>query len=280
MTASDEEAALIGAARTGDPEAVLALVDRYQAVVYRFGKRMCPTEEDAEDAVQETLVTAIQKLGDFRGDASFSSWLFTIVRSRCGRKQRAASRAPVLEPIELVDDRPRPDDLLNQAELRQALETALATIEPMYREVLLLRDVEGLTASEVAAALEITVPAVKSRLHRARSMLRDRVERMFPHRLPTPALPLAPGKDLGELLSQYLEGDLTAAQCVEIEARLKASPDCQGACSLLRRILGECRACGADKPPEALALSVRNAIRAMVSEGRANPSGGGTPPTQ
>lgn len=277
MTEIEREAELIAAARTGDPEAVLALVDRYQPVVYRFSKRMCPTEQDAEDTVQDTLLTAVQKLGDFRGEASFTSWLFTIVRSGCGKKQRAATRAPVLEPIELVDDRPRPDELMSQQQLRQALETALATMDPMYREVLLLRDVEGLTAPEVASALGLTVAAVKSRLHRARSMLRDRVERMFPRRRVAPAAPLLPGEDLGELLSQYLEGDLTAAQCAEIEARLGRSPECQGACDLLRRVLGECRACAGERPPSRLVASVREALRALLAQGGPNPSGAGTP---
>jgi len=279
VSRTEQEAQLIAAARTGDPEAVLALVDHFQPVVYRFSKRMCPTEQDAEDTVQETLLTAVQKLGDFRGEASFTSWLFTIVRSGCGKKQRAAARVPVLEPIELVDERPRPDELMSQQQLRQALETALATMDPLYREVLLLRDVEGLTAPEVASALEITVPAVKSRLHRARSMLRDRVERMFPAREATRKAPLAPGEDLGETLSRYLEGDLTAAQCAEIEARLQRSPDCQGACDLLRRVLGECRACGGEKPPSRLVDSVREALRALLAQGGANPSGRGAPLT-
>lgn len=272
MSARAEEAALISAAKTGDEQAVLALLDRYQGAVYRFGLRMCPTEHDAEDVVQETLLTAVQKLGDFRGDASFTSWLFTIVRSRCGKKQRAANRAPVLEPIEIIDEGPRPDELLSQAQLRAALETALATIDPMYREVLLLRDVEGLTAPEVATALEITVAAVKSRLHRARSMLRERMDKMLYRGSALPVLPAPDGQDLGEVLSQYLEGELTAEHCAEIELRLAHSPDCRGACDLLRRILGECRTCGRDAPPARVLENVRRALRAAVAESRLNPS--------
>ncbi len=257
--------ALIEAARTGDQRAILDLVDRYQGAVYRFGKRMCPSEQDAEDAVQETLLTAVQKLDDFRGEASFTSWLFTIVRSRCSRKHRAAARAPVIEPIEMIDERPHPDELVNQQQLRSGLEAALATIEPMYREVLLMRDVEGLTAPEVAATLDLSVAAVKSRLHRARGMLRERVEKMFDRPPPRPKIPLAPGQELGEVLSAYLEGDLTRQQCAELEAHLGESPECQGACDLLRRILGECRSCQRDKPPERLQESIRSAIRAMVA---------------
>ena len=267
MSARAEEQALITAAKTGDEQAVLDLVDRYQGAVYRFGKRMCPTEEDAEDVVQETLLTAVQKLADFRGDASFTSWLFTIVRSRCSRKHRAAAKSPVLEPIEMIDERPHPDELLNQHQLRQGLEAALATIEPMYREVLLMRDVEGMTAPEVAATLDLSVAAVKSRLHRARGMLRERIEKMFNRPLPKPKVTLPAGQELGEVLSSYLEGDLTKAQCAALEAQLADSPDCQGACDLLRRILGECQACQRDKPPERLQESIRGAIRAVIARG-------------
>ena len=264
MSVRSEEAALIAAAQTGDERAVLALVDRYQGAVYRFGKRMCPTEEDAEDAVQETLLTAVQKLGDFRGEASFTSWLFAIVRSRCSKRQRAASRAPVLEPIELTDEGPHPDELLNSQQLRRGLEAALATMDPMYREVLLMRDVEGMTAPEVAATLELSVAAVKSRLHRARGMLRERIEKMFQRPLPVPKVSIPEGVTLGEVLSQYLEGDLTTQQCAQLEQQLADSPDCRGACDLLRRILGECRSCQRDKPPERLMESIRSAIRGLV----------------
>ena len=265
MSARAEEQALIAAAKSGDEQAVLDLVDRYQGAVYRFSKRMCPGEQDAEDAVQETLLTAVQKLGDFRGDASFTSWLFTIVRSRCSRKHRAAARSPVLEPIEMIDERPRPDELMSQQQLRQGLEAALATIEPMYREVLLMRDVEGMTAPEVAATLDLSVAAVKSRLHRARGMLRERIEKMFNRPLPKPKLPIPEGRDLGEVLSAYLEGDMTRTQCAELEAHLAQSPDCQGACDLLRRILGECQACKRDKPPEKLQQSIHTAIRSVLA---------------
>lgn len=267
MSARGEEAALIAAARTGDEKAIFALIDRYQGTVYRFGKRMCPSEHDAEDAVQETLITAIQKLPEFRGDASFTSWLFTIVRSRCSRQHRAAAKSPVLEPIEMIDERPRPDELLDQHQLRRGLETALATIDPMYREVLLLRDVEGLTAPEVGEALGLSVAAVKSRLHRARGMLRDRIEKMFQLPPPQPMLPIPEGQELGEVLSQFLEGDLTKEQCAAIDAHLQTSPDCQGACDLLRRILGECKACQRDTPPARLQESVRQALRAVITSG-------------
>jgi RNA polymerase sigma-70 factor (ECF subfamily) len=171
----------------------------------------------------------------------------------------------VLEPIEMIDERPRPDELIGQQQLRQGLEAALATIDPMYREVLLMRDVEGMTAPEVATTLELSVAAVTSRLHRARGMLRDRIEKMFDLPPPQPQIPLAEGRELGEFLSSYLEGDLTKTQCAELEAHLAGSPDCQGACDLLRRILGECRACQRDKPPERLQQSIQGAIRAVIT---------------
>lgn len=259
-----DEAQIIRAAQGGDEGAILALVDRYQHAVYRFGRRMCPTESDAEDVVQETLLTAVQKIGSFRGEASFTSWLFAIVRSGCSKRQRALIRQPVLEPIEQIDHGPAPDEVLSRQRLRAALDTALSTIDPMYREVLLLRDVEGMTAPEVGAALDLSVAAVKSRLHRARAMLRERVERILEPEMARNRSPAGEGAELGLVLSQYLEGELTRSQCEEIEARLAESPECRGACEVLRRLLGECKSCRLEQPPESLTRRVRSAIQELL----------------
>jgi RNA polymerase sigma-70 factor (ECF subfamily) len=268
MSPRSQELELVRAAQAGDRAAILALVERYQSSVYRFSKRMCPTAHDADDAVQETLLAAVQKLGEFRGEASFSSWLFTIVRSSCTRRTRALNRSPVMEPVELADDAPRPDELVDHQELRKVLDAALVTLEPMYREVLLLRDVEGLTAPEVGELLGLSIPAVKSRLHRARAMLRERVERQLGRRAPEVVLPpsIPPNAELGEILSQYLEGDLSAHQCMELESHLSGSAQCKGMCDLLRRILGEVRTFGEEPPPPHFVESVRRAISATLNE--------------
>jgi RNA polymerase sigma-70 factor (ECF subfamily) len=268
MTASAEETALVRAAQAGDTQAIMALVERLQPTIYRFGRRMCPSEQDAEDVLQETLLTLVQKIGEFRGDASLSSWLFTIVRSRCRVRRRASDRIGQAEGADLLDSAPHPDEAVSTHQLRSILERALRGLEPKYREVLLLRDVEGLSAPEVGEALGLTVSAVKSRLHRARAMLREEVETVLMERgIPRPELPsdVPRGLDLGEMLSRYLDGELTGDQCELIEQHLVDSPACRGTCDNLRRVLGECRTWGSEVPPERVTQSVRAAIRSLLA---------------
>ncbi|MFC1642737.1 RNA polymerase sigma factor, partial [Myxococcota bacterium] len=214
-----EETSLVSQAQTGDTRALIALVERYQGTVYRFSRRLCQNEQDAEDALQETLLTLVHKIAEYRGDASLSSWLFTIVRSQCRVKRQPANRQSPDEAPDLPDSSPRPDETASAHQLRAILRAALTELEPKYREVLLLRDVEGLSAAEVAETLGLSVAAVKSRLHRARAMVRHEVEQVLASRgIRLPALPSdAPqGLALGETLSKYLEGDLTGLECAQI----------------------------------------------------------------
>jgi RNA polymerase sigma-70 factor, ECF subfamily len=267
MVASPEEAPLVRQAQAGDPQAIMALVERYQGTIYRFGRRMCQTEEDAEDVLQETLLALVQKIGEFRGDASLSSWLFTIVRSRCRLRRQRADRQVSSDGLEVLDASPRPDEAASSLELRALVEAAVSDLEPKYREVLLLRDVEGLSAPEVGETLGLSVAAVKSRLHRARAHLREHVERGLVARgFAPPVLPAdAPrGLELGELLSQYLEGELTGIACASIETHLVRSSGCLEVCNGLRRVLGECRSWGDRRPPPDVTASVRTAIRRLL----------------
>src|SRR5579872_1247710 len=147
------------------------LLARHAPAVYRFGAKMCRDPEDAKDVVQDTLLAAARGLREFRGGASLSTWLFTIARSFCVKKRRRRVGEPT-ETIALDSEGTRgiaatdapPDAAAEDRELGAALEAAIAALDPMYREVLLLRDVEGLTAPEVASVLGISVDALKSRL--------------------------------------------------------------------------------------------------------------------
>ena len=170
MAVSAEEASLVRLAQAGDSRAMMALVERYQGTVYRFGRRMCPSEQDAEDVLQETLLTLVQKIGEFRGDASLSSWLFTIVRSRCRLRRRSADRQASSDGSEPLDSSPRPDETVSTRELRGIVEAAVSELEPKYRDVLLWR--ASATESETAAGLGISVANVKVRAFRAREQLR------------------------------------------------------------------------------------------------------------
>lgn len=179
---SDTE--LLEAARAGDDTALEALLERHQAQVYRFGLKICRDPEDASDVLQDTLLAMARGVRDFRGASSLSTWLYTVARSFCIKKRRKSKFAPEERSLDtdvgvdascLADTAKSPDDALLGKQVEDALESAFRALEPMYREVLVLRDVEGLSAPEVAQVLGISTQAVKSRLHRARIAVRERV---------------------------------------------------------------------------------------------------------
>ena len=168
------------AAQAGDLAALNRLIASHRQGVYRYGLHVCRTTEDAEDAVQEALWAATRAIRTFRGSAaSIASWLFTIVRRECLRRIEGRRRAPSsLEdehPVaaEVVD----PDDALARRQRIALLAGALAELDPSHREVILLRDIQELSAPEAAEQLGISIDALKSRLHRARVSLRDHVTR-------------------------------------------------------------------------------------------------------
>ena len=144
---------------------------------------MCRDREDARDVSQETLFAAARTLPAFRGESSLSTWLYAIARSFCIKARRRSLFAPEIVSLEsavpaaraAADGAPGPDRALAEREGRAALAGAIAALSPEYREVLLLRDVEGLPAAAVAEATGLSVAAVKSRLHRARAAVKDRL---------------------------------------------------------------------------------------------------------
>ncbi len=186
----DAEGALIEASRGGDPGAQEALVRRYQDRVYGFAMRMCRNVEDAKDILQETFLGMVRALPDFRGESRFTTWLYRIASNACLKKHRRGVFDPEPERVISLDAlMPRPDAegrkpeiadwsadaerALLRGELAQHLEAAIDTLPREYRIVLLLRDVEGFSAEETAEMLKLSVPAVKSRLHRARVFVRQ-----------------------------------------------------------------------------------------------------------
>jgi RNA polymerase sigma-70 factor (ECF subfamily) len=175
MAISDPEG-LLAAAQGGDPRALEQILAAHRETVFRYGLRYCRSTENTEDAVQETLWAAARSIGGFRGAAAITTWLFTIVRNKCHRllwshRHDELDLADALPP----DLAPSPEDEAGEAEVRRILADALARLDPTHREVLLLRDVEGLTAPEAAEQLGVSVQALKSRLHRAREALRAEV---------------------------------------------------------------------------------------------------------
>jgi RNA polymerase sigma-70 factor, ECF subfamily len=147
----DDDVRLLELARAGKQGALEQLLERHQSQVYRFGMKMCRDPEDAKDVLQDTLLSVARNVRDFRGGSSISTWLYTIARSFCVKKRRKSKFAPkeAASPLEgeaqrVADSGKAADEALASKQVEQALEAAIAALEPMYREVLLLRDVEGL----------------------------------------------------------------------------------------------------------------------------------------
>jgi RNA polymerase sigma-70 factor (ECF subfamily) len=280
MEAND--ASLLEQARAGDRRALDALLERHQRRVYRFGLKMCRDPEDAKDVLQETLLAVARTVKDFRGASSVSTWLYTIARSFCIKKRRRSkfapeveesleSRAPGTEAHQVIDPARPADESLASRQIEAALEEAISSLDPMYREVLVLRDVEGLTAPEVAEVMGLSVEAVKSRLHRARVAVRERVAPLLgapPEPAPASpgtAGPPSPCPDIVRLFSQHLEGEISSSLCAEMERHLQACPGCRSRCDSLQRTLAVCKAAPLPEVPAQVQASVRKALRNFVT---------------
>ena len=271
------DATLLERARTGDRQALEDLLSRHQRRVYRFGLKMCRDPEDAKDVLQETLLAVARTVKDFRGASSVSTWLYTIARSFCIKKRRRPRSAPVAElsletdrpaaAASLPDASPAPDRLVEDHETRSALDAALASLSAPHREVIVLRDVEGLSAGEVAEVTGLSVDAVKSRLHRARAVLRARLAPVLgaPPAARPAARPAAAGcPDIVSLFSRHLEGEIDGAVCAEMERHIAACDACRSACDSLKATLRVCRSVPAPEVPARLQESVRHAIRDLL----------------
>ena len=269
---SDDE--LLGAARRGDTALETFLVS-YQPHLYRFGLRMCGNVEDAGDVAQESLMSMARSVRDFRGDSSVSSWLYTIARRFCIKKRRRSKFAPAHEESldapatgaaqHLADPRPNPEQTATNRELAIALTQAIDALEPSQREVLVLRDVEGLSAPEVAGILGMSVDAVKSRLHRARVAMRAELAPVLGRpAIAPPGGALCP--DVLTVFSQHLEGEIDPSVCATMEAHLAQCHHCRDACESLKRTLAICRQLPTPDVPASLAASVKTAIHEFLNQ--------------
>ena len=169
----------------GDRSAFERLVARHEAPLYRFAVRACGGEREAEDAMQDGLLAAWRGAATFRGDASARTWLFQVVLNACRRRHRPRAGRGQESPLDAAADVPAaesaPDDRVGARQVGRAIDAALASLGDEAREVLLLRDVEGLSGDETAAALGVGLAAMKSRLHRARLELKEKVEAVLGH---------------------------------------------------------------------------------------------------
>jgi RNA polymerase sigma-70 factor, ECF subfamily len=189
-----DELSLVQAAKKGDVGAFGELVKRYDRNVFRIALHITQNREDAEDVVQDAFLKAYENLEQFQGQSKFYTWLVRIavnealMKLRRRRPERMVSLDQEVQteedsmPREVADWSPNPEQLYNQAELRDILGKTIQGLPPSFRTVFVLRDVEGLSTEETAQALELSVPAVKSRLLRARLQLRERLNRYFKKR--------------------------------------------------------------------------------------------------
>lgn len=259
------DADLLLAVREGDREAMETLLVRHAPAVLRFARSMCDDPIEADDVAQETLITAARAVGELRADAALSSWLYAVTRSYCTKARRRKKGAPtrtvpVLEALDAASERQGPEEEAAGKELAAALDLAIHRLDPKMREVVLLRDVEGLTAPEVAAVLDLQVATVKTRLHRGRVELRNRL---------TPVLSASAERqpscpEVVARFSRFLEGEVGPDECALMHAHVESCPACNAACASLRRSLSLCHEAGASPTPDVL-TKVRFALSVVIA---------------
>ena len=177
-----QEQQWVDAARQGDQSAFEQLVKLYEKQVLALTTRMCKNPADAEEAAQEAFLSAWQGLPFFRGDASFSTWLYRLASNACvdllrqeGRRQSAAGPSLNDEEarVDVPDPAPSPQEQAERSELREQIEAGLQALTPDHRQVLILREMHQLSYDEIAQTLELDVGTVKSRISRGRKQLRN-----------------------------------------------------------------------------------------------------------
>lgn len=183
-TAGDSE--LITKARSGDQKSFAHLFKKYEQMVYGFSYKVCRNRDKAEETLQDTFISVYKNLDQFQGDSKFSTWLYSIVTNNCLMKRR---KRKIDQEMSYLDEPPgeeegkegkqiadwsgTPVDKLMNKELKNRLDDAIQKLPIEYRVVFILRDIEDQSAEETANILKLSIPAVKSRLRRARIFLRN-----------------------------------------------------------------------------------------------------------
>ncbi len=184
----ENEKNLIELAQNGDRKALAELVKRYEKTIYNFAFKICRDREKAEHVMQETFLSMVKSISQFSGKSKLSTWLYTVTSNHClmlarSEKKRIASEfdeeMSFSNSLTSSDWKYTPSDVLENDELKTILNHAIKKLPEEYRIVFMLRDVEGLSTKETAEAMKLSVPAVKSRLHRARAFLRDELNKII-----------------------------------------------------------------------------------------------------
>ena len=186
-----DETTLVTQAREGDNRAFSELVKRYEAKIFRLAQHITQNREDAEDVLQETFLKAYEHLDQFQGNSKFYTWIVRIAVNQALmklRRRKTDKTVSLDEGIDTGEDTVTreiaawdedPEQRFTREELGEILDSTVQSLAPAYRSVFLLRDVDDLSTEETAEALGISVPAVKSRLLRARLQLREKLNRYF-----------------------------------------------------------------------------------------------------
>ena len=230
--------------------------------MYRYSLRMCGNEPDAQDVLQETLLTAFRQLASFRGEGELSTWLYQIARSFCikQRRRRGAGGGEHL-PLEapevatLASASPAGDTQAHARELAQLLRAAMESLPLEQREALVLRDVEDLSAEQAAAVAGVEVGALKSRLHRGRLALRAQLSAVL--EAGTARLPC---QGLARELAAYVSSDIDQAACTAVEAHLDSCPLCGATGDALKRTVSLCRSIPGGEVPAAVKAAIRRVM--------------------
>lgn len=186
-----DEAEVLAQARTGDAQAFSNLIQRYEGKIFRLAQHITQNREDAEDVLQETFLKAYEHLDQFQGNSKFYTWIVRIAVNQALmklRKRKSDRSVSLDEGVDTGEDivareiaawDENPEQRYSREELNVILDSAVQSLAPSYRAVFLLRDVEELSTDETAEALDLSIPAVKSRLLRARLQLRDKLTQFF-----------------------------------------------------------------------------------------------------
>lgn len=178
----EQEAAAVRKVLAGDANAFELLVKEYEKNVYNIALRMVSNAEDAQDMAQEAFIKAYNCLSSYRGDSKFSVWLYRIVSNVCLDFLRSKNRRPTVSlsieddegeesQLDIADESQSPELLLDRTLTRESVRRGLESLPPEYRQILLLREIQGLSYEEISGALRIEVGTVKSRIFRARKKL-------------------------------------------------------------------------------------------------------------
>jgi RNA polymerase sigma-70 factor, ECF subfamily len=185
------DVALVERVRAGDISAYDTLVRKYERQIFRIAQHITQNREDAEDVMQDAFLKAYEKLDQFQGNSKFYTWIVRIAVNQALmklRKRKSDRTISLDEQIDTGEDMvvrevaawdPDPEERYSRDEMKSILTEAIDGLLPIYKTVFTLRDVDGLSTEETAEALDLTVPAVKSRLLRARLQLRDKLTRFF-----------------------------------------------------------------------------------------------------